>query len=62
MTNAMTMQRQYSLPNCTLILEGLSDTGTQGQGDMRPVMSLLINAECHLPGQEKAFSRWTRIL
>ncbi len=52
MTNAMTLQRQYSLPNCTLILEGLSDTGGQGQGEMRPVMSLLINAECHLPGQE----------
>ncbi|GAP93582.1 DUF4335 domain-containing protein [Leptolyngbya sp. NIES-2104] len=53
MTNAMTLQRQYSLPNCTLILEGLSDTGATGQYDVRPVMSLLINAECHLPGQEK---------
>ncbi|BAU12504.1 hypothetical protein LEP3755_30330 [Leptolyngbya sp. NIES-3755] len=53
MTNAMTMQRQYSLPNCTLILEGLSDTGSMGQVEIRPVMSLLINAECHLPGQEK---------
>ena len=53
MTNAMTLQRQYSLPNCTLILEGLSDTGSLGQAEMRPVMSLLINAECHLPGQEK---------
>lgn len=53
MTNAMTLQRQYSLPNCTLILEGLSDTGATGQFDVRPVMSLLISAECHLPGQEK---------
>lgn len=53
MTNAMTMQRQYSLPNCTLILEGLSDTGSFGQTDVRPVMSLLINAECHLPGQDR---------
>lgn len=51
MTNAMTLQRQYSLPNCTLVLEGLSDTGTTGQTDIRPVMSLLINAECHLPGE-----------
>ncbi|MBN8561695.1 MAG: DUF4335 domain-containing protein [Leptolyngbya sp. UWPOB_LEPTO1] len=52
MTNAMTLQRQYSLPNCTLILEGLSDPTATGQADIRPVMSLLINAECHLPGQE----------
>mgnify|MGYP002776992076 CR=1 FL=1 len=53
MTNAMTLQRQYSLPNCTLTLEGLSDSAGTGQFDVRPVMSLLINAECHLPGQEK---------
>lgn len=53
MTNAMTLQRQYSLPNCTLILEGLSDTTGYAQPEIRPVMSLLINAECHLPGQDK---------
>ncbi|MEP0916264.1 DUF4335 domain-containing protein [Leptolyngbya sp. DQ-M1] len=53
MTNAMTLQRQYSLPNCTLILEGLSDTTGFAQPEIRPVMSLLINAECHLPGQDK---------
>lgn len=53
MTNAMTLQRQYSLPNCTLILEGLSDSAGFGQAELRPVMSLLINAECHLPGQDK---------
>ncbi len=50
----MTIQRQYSLPNCTLVLEGLPDpTVAAPITDMRPIMSLLINAECHLPGQEK---------
>jgi hypothetical protein len=51
----MTIQRQYSLPNCTLVLEGLSDSAA-AQTEFRPVMSLLINAECHLPGQEKPLS------
>ncbi|HEY9851241.1 MAG TPA: DUF4335 domain-containing protein [Leptolyngbyaceae cyanobacterium] len=47
----MTIQRQYSLPNCTLVLEGLSDATTgSGQLDVRPVMSILVNAECHLAG------------
>ncbi|MCY7274573.1 MAG: DUF4335 domain-containing protein, partial [Phormidesmis sp. CAN_BIN44] len=49
----MTIQRQYSLPNCTLVLEGLADAIAAPQSEMRPVMSLLINAECYLPGQEK---------
>ncbi len=49
--SAMTIQRQYSLPNCKLILQGLSDTGgtnlTPGQ-----VLSILMSAECHIHGQE----------
>ena len=48
----MTIRRPYSLPNCTLILEGLSD-GTSGQVDARPLMSILVNAECRFAGQEK---------
>ncbi|PSO92870.1 MAG: hypothetical protein BRC48_13405 [Cyanobacteria bacterium QS_9_48_30] len=44
----MTIRRQYSLPSCTLILEGWSDeTASQGQGEGRPLMSILVNAECH---------------
>ncbi|MFB2834371.1 DUF4335 domain-containing protein [Floridanema evergladense] len=46
-----TIQRQYSLPNCTLILEGLSETtGGIIQSEMRPVLSILVNAECRLAG------------
>ncbi|MBD2741410.1 DUF4335 domain-containing protein [Coleofasciculus sp. FACHB-1120] len=48
----MTIRRPYSLPNCTLILEGLSDAAA-GQVDARPLMSILVNAECHFSGKEK---------
>jgi Domain of unknown function (DUF4335) len=50
----MTIRRQYSLPNCTLILDGLSDGNpTTGIADPRPVMSSLYNAECHFVGCEQ---------
>jgi hypothetical protein len=50
----MTIRRQYSLPNCTLILDGLSDgSPTTGSSDSRPVMSSLYNAECHFVGCEQ---------
>ncbi len=50
----MTIRRQYSLPNCTLVLDGLSDgTSTSGVSDPRPVMSSLFNAECHFVGCER---------
>ncbi|MBE9125616.1 MULTISPECIES: DUF4335 domain-containing protein [unclassified Coleofasciculus] len=54
----MTIRRQYSLPNCTLILEGLSEaTGAVGsQIDTRPLMTILVNAECHLAGQKQPLS------
>ncbi|MBD1213109.1 MAG: DUF4335 domain-containing protein [Dolichospermum circinale Clear-D4] len=53
----MNIQRKYSLPNCTLLLEGLSDmTRTAGNHggiapnfqDLRPELSILVNAECYL--------------
>jgi hypothetical protein len=50
----MTIRRQYSLPNCTLVLDGLSDgTSTSGVPDPRPVMSSLFNAECHFVGRDR---------
>lgn len=48
----MTIRRQYSLPNCTLILEGMSDSApVSGSVDARPLMTILVNAECHFNGQ-----------
>jgi Domain of unknown function (DUF4335) len=50
----MTIRRQYSLPNCTLVLDGLSDgTSATGIADPRPVMSSLFNAECHFVGCDR---------
>lgn len=48
----MTIRRQYSLPNCTLVLDGLSDSNSTGMVDARPLMSSLFNAECHFVGHE----------
>ncbi len=47
----MTIQRQYSLPNCVLTLEGLSDGISTT--DARPLLSILLNVECAIVGQEK---------
>ncbi|MBD2607169.1 DUF4335 domain-containing protein [Scytonema hofmannii FACHB-248] len=47
----MNIQRKYSLPNCTLLLEGLSDaTRAVHFQEMRPELSILVNAECYLSG------------
>ena len=46
----MSTKRQYSLPNCNLILEGLEDESAENVDilDGRSPMSILINAECYL--------------
>ncbi|MBF2067856.1 MAG: DUF4335 domain-containing protein [Calothrix sp. C42_A2020_038] len=47
----MNIQRKYSLPNCTLLLEGLSDASKASHfQEMRPELSILVNVECYLAG------------
>ena len=46
----MTIQRKYSLPSCVLVVEGLNTTETSASSsDGRPLLSMLINVECHFP-------------
>ena len=49
----MTIRRQYQLPNCSLILDGLSIDPSPGSED---VMSLLVNAECRISGLERSLN------
>ena len=49
----MTIRRQYQLPNCSLVLDGLSTDAGPGS---EAVMSLLVNAECQISGQEKSLN------
>ena len=51
----MTIRRQYSLPNCTLILDGLSND-TEATKDGRPLINILVNAECHFVGSNQILS------
>ena len=49
----MTIRRQYQLPNCSLILDGLSIVPEPGNEN---VMSLLVNAECRISGLERSIN------
>jgi hypothetical protein len=51
----MTIRRQYSLPNCTLILEGLSDNPVDSSSTAG-LMSILVNAECHFLNSDRLLS------
>lgn len=49
----MTIRRQYSMPNCTLVIDGFSgDTGL-GNQQSQSVMTILVNAECYFIGGNK---------
>lgn len=49
----MTIRRQYQLPNCSLVLDGLSIDPSPGNEE---VMSLLVNAECRISGLERSLN------
>lgn len=51
----MTIQRQYSLPNCTLVLEGINDPTANG-GMAHPMLSMITGFQCYFAGQEKPLS------
>lgn len=51
-----TIQRLYSLPNCSLMLEGFSDNLLLNSTEFRPLLAILINAECRLARLEKPLS------
>lgn len=52
----MTIKRQYSSPNCKLILEGLSQNTDSSPLNGLPLMSILINSECHFLNSDKIIS------
>jgi hypothetical protein len=48
----MTIQRQYSLPNCKLVIDGLSNAASDEAGG-RPLLSMVTNVECHFAGYDQ---------
>lgn len=49
----MTIQRQYSLPNCQLIIEGVGPEAKTPDALIRPTLSTVTHVECHFLGHEK---------
>lgn len=51
----MSIRRQYSLPNCSLIVEGYSNE-PETPNNPRPLLSILMNAECRFVGINQPIS------
>lgn len=54
----MVVRRKYSLPGCTLIVEGLDEPNgdSQSQQSTRSPLSVLVSAECHVLGKPNALT------
>ena len=52
----MVVRRKYSLPECTLIVEGIGDPQGADERSTRPLLSVLVSAECHLVGKPHALT------
>ena len=52
----MSIIKQYSLPNCNLILEGMEDVSESENNNFNNQISILINAECHFLGSNQNLS------
>jgi Domain of unknown function (DUF4335) len=50
----MSINRQFSLPNCVLILEGLSNAPEGTAAGSRPELSVLTRFECYFAREKKA--------
>jgi hypothetical protein len=50
--SGMNIRRQYTMPNCTLVLEGFSDGGASGES----TLSVVVNVECQFVGIEQKLS------
>lgn len=50
----MTIQRQYSLPNCVLTLEGMDSLAEVGE--VRPTLSVLLKVTCQFPAHNFSFA------
>jgi hypothetical protein len=50
--SGMDIRRQYTMPNCILVLQGMSNGGASGES----ILSIVVNVECQFIGIEQKLS------